>query len=259
MRKATFILCLFLFFPSPLPSFEGMVQRVVDGDTVVLVGGEVIRYLGVNCPERGEPFWREATELNRRLVAGRKVRLELEEEIRRDRYGRMLAYVYCDGLFVNGELLRRGMAHLFCLQPLKLYQDLFSLQESARERGIGIWGRGGFRGPLKITSLLANAPGDDRLNLNGEYLRVCNISSRPVKLKGFSIEDRQGHHYTFPGGVLKPGFTAVLHSGQGRDVMEGFQLVFYWRSPHPIWNNKGDTAYLFDPQGRLIHRFEYRR
>ena len=50
-------------------------QRVIDGDTVVLADGERVRYIGMDTPERGEPFFDEATEYNRRLVEGRRVQL----------------------------------------------------------------------------------------------------------------------------------------------------------------------------------------
>lgn len=258
MKRLFLCLSVFFFFPSlSLYAFEGRVHKVVDGDTVILEGGVVCRYLGINSPEKGEPFWREAKVFNEQLVKGERVRLVKEGPL--DKYGRLLVYLYRDELFVNGEILRAGMAHLFCLEPLKLYRLLFSLQEEARRRKVGIWGKGGFEGPLKITSLHADAPGDDRQNLNGEYLRICNISPRAVELRGFQVRDRQGHCYTFREGRLAPGFTAVLHSGRGEDRVTGHQLVFYWGSPYPIWNNKGDTAYLLDPRGRLIHSFVYRR
>src|SRR3954452_8889733 len=90
------------------------VQRVVDGDTVVLAGGERVRYIGVDTPESVKPgtpvqcYAKAAGAANERLVAGRRVRLRFDAE-RRDRYGRLLAYVYraSDGLFVNAELVRR--------------------------------------------------------------------------------------------------------------------------------------------------------
>src|SRR5262245_36632787 len=82
-------------------SHEGVVVRVVDGDTIhVRVGGRVekVRYIGVNTPEvshpeRGEePGGREATAVNQTLVASRHVRLETDIQ-ERDRHGRLLAYV----------------------------------------------------------------------------------------------------------------------------------------------------------------------
>ena len=63
-----------------------LVQRVIDGDTVVLADGERVRYIGMDTPERGEPFFDEATEYNRRLVEGRRVRL-MKDDSDKDRFG----------------------------------------------------------------------------------------------------------------------------------------------------------------------------
>jgi hypothetical protein len=216
-----------------------------------------VRYLGINTPERGEPLWNEAKTCNARKVEGRMVFLEFGE-VREDRYGRLLAYVSVKGEMVNAELLRAGLAHLFVLEPIQYYQLFQRLQEEARAKGLGIWGKGGFRGPLKITSLHADAEGDDRVNLNGEYVRICNIASQAISLKGFSLADHEGHRYIFAHGLLRPGHTLLLLTGAGRDTVEGDQLFLYWGSADPIWNNKGDRAALKDPHGELVDSFIYR-
>lgn len=130
----------------PSAGLAAVVQRVVDGDTVVLAGGERVRYIGVDTPELHHPrrpvewYAREAKEFNRRLVAGKRVRLELDVQ-KRDRYRRLLAYVYLeDGTFVNAELLRQGYAQLLTIPPNVQHADLFvRLQREAREAGRGLW------------------------------------------------------------------------------------------------------------------------
>ncbi len=124
------------------------VQRVIDGDTVVLSNGERVRYIGMDTPELYHPrkpvqfYAREAMEFNRRLVEGKRVRLEFDLE-RRDKYGRLLAYVYLpDGTFVNAELVRQGYAQLLTFPPNVKHVDLFrKLQTEAREANRGLWGR----------------------------------------------------------------------------------------------------------------------
>jgi len=133
--------------PRPL---EGLVVKVVDGDTIhVRVGErlEKVRYIGVNTPEvhhptRGEEAGgREASEVNRQLVAGRLVRLELDVQAR-DRYGRLLAYVWVGETMVNAELVSRGYAQVMTVPPNVRYQQLFlRLQRDAREAGRGLWRR----------------------------------------------------------------------------------------------------------------------
>jgi micrococcal nuclease len=128
---------------------EGLVVRVVDGDTInVQIGERVekVRYIGVNTPElrhpsRGEePGARQAHEVNRRLVEGRRVRLELDVQAR-DRYGRLLAYVWVGDTMVNAELLRLGFAQVMTVPPNVRHQALFTkLQRDARAAGRGLWG-----------------------------------------------------------------------------------------------------------------------
>lgn len=138
----------------PSRGLLGTVVRIVDGDTThVRVDGRVekVRYIGVNTPEthhptRGEePGGREATEVNRRLVGGKLVRLEPDVQLR-DRYGRLLAYVWvkdADGreVMVNAELVRLGYAQVMTIPPNVRHAATFrKLQAEAREKKKGLWG-----------------------------------------------------------------------------------------------------------------------
>jgi micrococcal nuclease len=123
----------------------GRVSRVVDGDTIeVEVGGarERVRYIGIDAPEwtdeRSEvrALARAATEANARLVAGRRVRLELDVE-RRDRYGRLLAYVWIGDTLVNEAIVRSGHAVPFTVPPNVRHAERFrTAAREAREAGV---------------------------------------------------------------------------------------------------------------------------
>ena len=124
---------------------SGEVVRVADGDTirVRLDSGpeERVRYIGVDTPERSgaECFAEQATAFNARLVAGREVRLVLDAE-ERDRYGRLLAYVYAGEVFVNAELVREGYAQPLTVPPNVRFEDRFArLARDARLAGRGLW------------------------------------------------------------------------------------------------------------------------
>jgi micrococcal nuclease len=127
-----------------------LVTRVVDGDTVeVRLDGreERVRLIGVDTPESVQPgspvecFAKAASAETRRLVEGRRVTLRYDAE-RRDRYGRLLAYVYRDGLFVNADLVERGYARTLTIPPNVAYADeLTRLAREARAAGRGLWGR----------------------------------------------------------------------------------------------------------------------
>ena len=134
----------------PGQRLDGRVTKIVDGDTIhVLIGNrrEKIRYIGVDTPETHKPgtpvqcYGRAASAFNARLLAGRRVELRTDAETR-DRYGRLLAYVYRrpDGLFVNAELVRRGFATILTIPPNVAHAEEFlRLQRAAREAGRGLW------------------------------------------------------------------------------------------------------------------------
>lgn len=136
-------------WPAPR-ALEGTVVRVVDGDTIhVRIGDRVekVRYIGVNTPEihhptKGEePGGQAASDINRQLVTGKHVRLELDVQ-ERDHYGRLLAYVWVGETMVNAELVRLGYAQVMTIPPNVRYQAmLVKLQREAREAGRGLWRR----------------------------------------------------------------------------------------------------------------------
>jgi micrococcal nuclease len=137
---------------SPSPPTEGaFVERVVDGDTlVVTVDGQEdrVRLIGVDTPETKHPskpvecFGKEASAFTESLLPeGTEVRLERDVEAR-DRYDRLLAYVYRvdDGLFVNRELLAQGYAAVLTVPPNVAHTDEFvALAGEARREGRGLW------------------------------------------------------------------------------------------------------------------------
>jgi micrococcal nuclease len=128
--------------PPAGPDGEYRVLRVIDGDTIVVEGGERVRYLGVDAPEtQGSPecYGREATERNRQLVEGKRVRLEADRRDR-DRYGRLLRWVWVDGTLVNEQLIREGYATVYRDEPAAKYMpQLLAAEAEARSRGAGLW------------------------------------------------------------------------------------------------------------------------
>jgi micrococcal nuclease len=132
---------------TPDPQFatlEARCTRVLDGDTLVLRGGERVRLLGIDTPEIGQPYANEAKMFTLSLVAHRTLRLEFDEA-QRDSYDRLLAHVYVETdegwKLVNLELIRAGLAKLLFIPPNDRYHALF--EETEREAQIerrGMWG-----------------------------------------------------------------------------------------------------------------------
>lgn len=118
------------------------VLRVVDGDTIVVeIDGrrERVRYIGIDTPEMNDEREaivveaRNATAANEQLVGGKSVRLEFDVQLR-DKYGRLLAYVWIGDTMVNEELVRSGYAELLTIPPNVKYADrLAEALQTARE------------------------------------------------------------------------------------------------------------------------------
>jgi len=121
------------------------VGRIVDGDTIELTDGRKVRYIGINTPETADPrkpvecFGNEAKAENTRLVQNKDAIL-VKDISETDKYGRLLRYVYVEGVFVNEMLVRSGFAQVFSYPPDISRQDaLLKAQQLAREEGLGLW------------------------------------------------------------------------------------------------------------------------
>jgi micrococcal nuclease len=130
---------------SPCGPTEAKVDRVIDGDTIVLASGEKIRYLLVDAPEttngHNDCYGSNAAQFNSDLVLGKTVQLSYDVECT-DKYDRLLAYVSVDGQEVNKLMIERGYACVLHIPPdgddradeFKMYQ----LEAKTSMRGL--WG-----------------------------------------------------------------------------------------------------------------------
>ncbi len=229
-----------------------VVAQVIDGDTVELADGRRVRYIGINTPERNQPYYSEATQTNRQLVAGKKIQLEFDVETF-DKYGRTLAYIWVDGQLANREIVAQGFANAYTVPPNVKYDvDFRAAEQAAREAGLGLWA--GADVALKITDLHANAPGNDNENPNGEWIEVTNQGGEPVLMTGYTLKDEANHIYAFDDFTLPPGAAFRLYSGQGQDS----STDLYWGyTGDSVWNNDSDTAFLRDAEGRLVDSYAY--
>ncbi|OGB60458.1 hypothetical protein A2Y26_02360 [candidate division CPR2 bacterium GWD2_39_7] len=122
------------------------VKKVVDGDTVILTNDEKVRYIGIDTPETKHPkkeiqcFGKEAAARNKELVEGKKVKLERDIS-ERDKYGRLLRYVYLeDSTFVNLLLVKEGYARASTYPPdIKHQNDFLEAEREARGNNRGLW------------------------------------------------------------------------------------------------------------------------
>jgi len=152
MRNLITLTLLVLLGTSHAATLEGRTVKITDGDTlqVLLSNGlkEKVRLIGIDAPEKAQQPWgKQATAALERMVKNQWVRLETDATPR-DRYGRLLAYVYVGQTFVNLELMKQGNAVLLTYPPNVAHAEEFrAAQERAQALGLGIWDP---RRPLEV-------------------------------------------------------------------------------------------------------------
>lgn len=124
------------------PSDRFIVKAVIDGDTIELTGGDKLRLLSIDTPEKGEPFYEEACHFLADLALGKTARIEYAN-VRRDRYGRLLGYLYIDTVFVNEAILARGLGNLYLFKDTDQGRaetgQLLAAQREALGAKRGVW------------------------------------------------------------------------------------------------------------------------
>lgn len=135
--------------PPAMVEFRGetevvQVKRVIDGDTFVTTDGRKIRMIGINTPEVGRPFKQEAADALKELIWGADVTLEYDGPKAKavGRYKRTLAYVHAKGVFVTGEIVRRGLAYVYLYPDTKSHnEELIAYQREARAAKRYLWSK----------------------------------------------------------------------------------------------------------------------
>jgi len=237
---------------SPGPK-KGIITAVYDGDTFTLSTGEKVRLRGINTPELRpkEQFGLQARDAAANILLNEQVYLEYGT-IKRDSYGRLIASVRTEEIDIAEYLLETGLGHLFLIPPDKVdHERLLKAQTKAQSSSKGIWSLSRYNSNLHMTSFHANSPGNDNNNINGEYLRVCNTTSKTLNIEGYSITDIQGNRWEFPNMDIPPGHTFKVISGIGYHQKDPTkQLEVYLGSYRPIWNNEHDHATIYDTKGK---------
>ena len=149
-RLFTFALLLFvLVLPGRTLAAETVqFLSLIDGDSMLVEyqgRSQMVRLIGVDAPERGQEYGTNAKTHALRFCYGKTLKLEFDKQ-RKDRYGRLLAYVYCGSDMLNEELARAGLALVGKYKPnTKYHNRLMRAQKEAKARGNGFWLYGGLK------------------------------------------------------------------------------------------------------------------
>ncbi len=239
---ATLLLSLFSYVNYPEKLF---VRKVIDGDTFE-GDGYTIRLIGIDAPEKAQKCYEEAKNFLRKLIEGKTVRLEYDEE-KRDAYGRVLAYVWVGGTFVNMEMIKNGYA-VFRNYGKKLrHADILNLSPSGCVAGIDTCEE-----CIGISYFLWNPEGDECSG--NEFVKLKNYCDFPCNLSGWKIMDKDGNEFILGNILLNK--TLYIYSGCGRSSKNKIFLCVK-KQCKAIWNNDGDSFILINEKGNIVLNYTY--
>jgi len=225
----------------------GEVIEVLDGDTIEVQFTDgittTVRYLGVDAPESGLPFYERAKQANADLVLHKAVIL-VKDQSETDPYDRLLRYVVVGEVFVNQELVKIGVARAVNYPPDESCKDTFlSAEETARQVFLGMWAPTPTPDPSAGQVIILT------VNKREEWVDIQNVSNIDIDLTGWNLVSERGGQDCRLSGVLKSGdvLRVWAMSAQGDGYSCGYNS--------PIWNNsEQDPAVLFNAQGVEVSR-----
>ncbi len=267
---------------------RGYVARVTDGDTFRLANTpnrrtsnyEVIRLIGIQAPEvsrkgfhAGECNGDLAQSVLVDIAEGRRAVLTSAHDTRDTERDRKLRTVYvqkADGTWVDmaAQMLRLGWGQWFPKKTEPAHNlEYRELTEAAAAAGLNIWDptNCGTRDATGIPLQMWVQPdpsGNDWKNVNGEYVRIANLSpDTAADVSGWSMRDGSLHWLRFPANtVIPPNDALTIRVGQGTDTAD----TLYWDRKRPVFSNlgvtpeyMGDGAYLIDRQGNIRAWYVY--
>lgn len=266
MKSNVFLTILVVIVLTSVSSFTGYyiltnaqrektfnVTNVIDGDTVEIETGEKIRLLGINAPEENEHYYKEAKDRLVKLVGGKLVKLEAGSEDK-DRYGRLLRYIFIGDTFVNLQIVKEGYATVYIINPdEKYYLDFKKAEKEAKDNKLGLWVSSSSVDCIAVAVLHYDAGGNDNENLNDEYLTLQNKCDNPISMNGWEVKDEGTNIYAFKGFVLGSNSKVTLYTGSGSNTAN----ELHWGKNKAVWNNGGDTLFLRDDKGNLVLSYSY--
>jgi len=216
------------------------VERIIDGDTIVIDNKTSVRLLGINCPEKGEMYSEEAKEFLRELILNKTVKLKFGKE-KYDRYQRVLAYVFVGNKNVNLELIDRGFANFYFPSGKdKYYNDFKRAWEDCIKEDINLCEKS--ENKCVDCIILSN------FNFKNQKVVFTNNCDFDCDLTGWNIKDEGRKNFVFDDFVLKDNEQVKIIVGEGADNSD----VLFWSGEDYVWTSSGDTLFLRDDTGKLV-------
>lgn len=243
---------------------QAKVSRVVDGDTVEVTFTnntvEKVRLIGIDTPESVHPDadrntsdGETASNYTKKQLLNHNVLLEFDVG-ERDNYGRLLAYVYLNGMMYNAQLAEEGYANQMTYQPNVKWEGLFSaLIANARINDRGLWAYDGIDG-----SSISGTTGKlviEKVDYVNEIVTITNKDNKTINLTGWTLVSVKGNQvFSFPDGYkLAAGKKVHVTSGKNAKEASGY---LKWTTANVHNNDQDDPAELYDMNGKLISSYQ---
>lgn len=207
------------------------ISRIIDGDTIQLEDGRIIRLLNINAPEKKTPHYNLSINHISSLI-NKQVQLEITEQ---DKYQRNLARVYTPN-YLNLQLVQLGLASKFLVEKSEI-KAFAKAEQQAISNNKGIWK------PSKHQNCLTT-----QIFQKQEIITITNNCQ--MSLINWTLKDESRKIFTF---TFNPQNKFNLHSTLGQSN----STDLFWQSKTNIWNNDLDSLYVFDDTGALAHYDTY--
>lgn len=208
------------------PPEYATIKKAIDGDTIETDAGK-IRFLGINTPEKGKPYYEEAKNYLKSFENKSVTLIRDKEDL--DRYSRKLRYVYYNDRFLNIEIIEQGLATTFMTDDLKEKEKFMEAEKFAINNRINLW--------KKSTDICSTCIVLVKLDSIDDYFLINNNCDYDCDLTGWIAKDDANH------------FTNIssLKSSETKE----------YKSKIEIWNDEHDRFFLRDKKGDLVIYFEY--
>ena len=214
------------------------VDRIIDGDTIES-NGTKIRLLGINTPERGEKYYKEAKEFLGELILNETVQLEFGKD-RIDRYGRTLAYIFYNGENINQKQIENGFANYYFLGRDKYYSPFKESWKQCIDKNSNLCEKSNDKCSQCI--VLKNL---DYKTQEAVFYNQCDFS---CDLTSWDIKDEGRKHFAFPNFDAKANGEFIVKVGNETNK----ENVLFWNQKDYVWTRGGDTLFLRDSEGKLV-------
>ena len=217
----------------------GIVERIVDGDTLI-VNGNSTRLLGINTPERGEKYYNEAKSFLSETTLNKTVELKKSNEDK-DRYNRLLRYVFIDEKNIDLELVKQGFANLYFPSGKDIYYNNFrNAWEECLIKNINLC--------EKSSDECAKCVELKELNVKTQTITLYNNCTLDCNLDEWSIKDEGRKKFIFNDFILnsRSEVNIIVGNKTNRDD------ILFWNDEEYVWTSSGDTLFLRDEEGGLV-------